>query len=268
MNGLLVYLYSVIRPRGPHEFSVSERFDIDIFHKMVEDGLYITQEVPPSTIDRSTIEYVQFGNHFLCKKIKTGLVWLKADGSKSFDDSREPIYRRLIPPPYETVDHVHILRCVASMIGPPNEISYVEYGVSYGHSLNGVANLIGSGIGVDIGPKPENITQEHIKFYNMTTDEFSAGILPSVKFNLAFVDADHCFTSAYTDFTHVYDKIENGGYILLHDTYPCVEYLLEPRFCNDCYKVPFEIKKNYPNAEIITIPLNPGVTIVRKNEKD
>ena len=47
------------------------------------------------------------------------------------------------------------------------------------------------------------------------------------------------------------------GYVKLDDN-------SKKMVCNDCYKTPIEIKNKYKNLEIITLPLNPGVTIIRK----
>ena len=102
------------------------------------------------------------------------------------------------------------------------------------------------------------------EFFQMTTDKFSSNFLPSIKFNAAFIDADHSSISGFKDFENLYKFLQPGGYIFLHDTYPCVDYLLSPTFCNDCYKTPIKIKKTYSDIEILTFPFNPGLTIVRK----
>ena len=41
--------------------------------------------------------------------------------------------------------------------------------------------------------------------------------------------------------------------------------MLSPRGSGDCYKVPIILKKEFKNKiELLTLPLNPGVTIIRK----
>lgn len=59
------------------------------------------------------------------------------------------------------------------------------------------------------------------------------------------------------DFESIYLYIDQGGYIFLHDTYPCSKEFLDPNACNDCYQTPLLIKQKYKdNIEIITLPLN------------
>jgi hypothetical protein len=101
--------------------------------------------------------------------------------------------------------------------------------------------------------------------FSMTTDNFSINYLPLVNFDYAFIDADHSHKQVVIDFEYMYKHINNGGYIFLHDTYPCMEENLKPTACNDCYLSPLTIKKKYPEIEILTLPLNPGLTIIRKN---
>lgn len=140
---------------------------------------------------------------------------------------------------------------------------YLEYGVSTGHSLKHLAEVVNSAIGVDIVDRTNGVPS-NVQFYCMTTDEFSEKHLPELTFNLCFIDADHAFESAYRDFTNVVKYIQPGGYIVLHDTYPCAHEFLQPFLCNDCYKTPVQIKKNYPDLEVLTLPLQPGLTLVRK----
>ena len=66
------------------------------------------------------------------------------------------------------------------------------------------------------------------------------------------------------DFEYLYKYIKTGGFIFLHDTYPCMIENLKPSACNDCYLSPIIIKQKYPLLEMLTLPINPGLTIIRK----
>jgi predicted O-methyltransferase YrrM len=178
-----------------------------------------------------------------------------------FDDSTEPIYRRLLPPPAEVLDHVTIMKAIASTLG--SNINYLEYGVSTGHSLLNMAKVVHKAFGVDVVNNIRAQVPNNTEFFKMTTDRFSEEHVRDLEFSLCFIDADHAFSSAYKDFSNIIKYIKPGGYVFLHDTYPCAKEFLEPYLCNDCYKTPLQIKKDYPSLEVLTLPLQPGLTIVR-----
>ena len=105
------------------------------------------------------------------------------------------------------------------------------------------------------------------RFYEMSTDDYFAYMsIPTL--DMVFIDADHKFESALRDFDNVFPHVRNDGFIFLHDTYPHDEKWLAPQYCNDCYKTAEYIRENYSDkCEIITIPVHPGLSIVRKCEK-
>jgi predicted O-methyltransferase YrrM len=81
---------------------------------------------------------------------------------------------------------------------------------------------------------------------------------------MAFIDADHCYESALTDFENVYKRIAPGGIIILHDTDPESNHLFDFRYCGDSYKI-VQYLENYPDINCITLPLTEaGLTIVTK----
>jgi predicted O-methyltransferase YrrM len=120
-----------------------------------------------------------------------------------------------------------------------------------------------SAYGVDItNYTPSN---SNIIMNVMTTDTFSEIILPTLTYDYAFIDADHSSHQVLKDFEHIYKYINKGGYIFLHDTYPCLEQMLASDYCNDCYKSPLLIRGIYPDIQMLTLPLNPGITIIHKS---
>jgi hypothetical protein len=175
------------------------------------------------------------------------------------------MYRRLLPPPAETVNHAFIIETIIRTIDPLKKSTYIEYGVRDASVLNHVSKYVHIAYGVDINPT--NPVHENVIFKQCTTDYFSETFLPHIQYDFAFIDADHRFESVIKDFNYVFKNIKVGGYIFLHDTYPCSEDYLSVNGSADCYKTPIEIKKQYTEGhdlEIFTFPLNPGVTIVRK----
>jgi len=149
-----------------------------------------------------------------------------------------------------------------------DKVRYLEYGVRYGENFANVSRIVTDAYGVDmviqdtIGDFSRNSLNTEL--FEMKTDEFRDRVLPYMEnMDIIFIDADHSSKSVISDFEGVIDKLNVGGYIIMHDTYPCNEDYLHPGACNDCYKVPMYIKSKGYN--ILTLPLNPGVTIVRKN---
>jgi len=262
METIVNYLKTHIVPRGTHEFIEKEQFDEHLFDQLVQDGFYVCKHPPPPS-SIPYMERIQLGDSYLLKKVIKDIAWLPTQENHpfEFDGSRDPIYRRVIPPPAEALDHVLILQAIASTFTQP--INYLEYGVSTGHSLVNMAKCVQHAYGVDIANRLTYSIPENAEFFQMTTDQFSETHLPNLVFSMCFIDADHAFTAAYKDFNNVINYIQPGGYIILHDTYPCTEEFLAPHLCNDCYKTPIKIKKEYPHLELLTLPVQPGLTILR-----
>ena len=260
MDNIIKYLRDSIKPKNDSEFYSANNFDRSFFNLMKQDGfLIITND--GEKID-TNIDWVKIGKNILCRKnFPNQIEWLNNDGTFSFDLTSEPIYRRLVPPPWETVDHSYI---ISNIIIETNgyDKNYIEFGVSKGDSIEIISDYVKNVYGVDVTKyEPKN---KNIHIYCMTTDKFSNDYLPDIKYDYAFIDADHSSKQAIIDFENIYKYINIGGFIFLHDTYPCrIENLL-PNACNDCYKTPIYIKDKYPTIEIITIPINPGLTIIRK----
>jgi hypothetical protein len=263
MQSLIAYLIQCIQPKNENEFVETDIFDAKLFENLVQDGFLVCKSFPTGFQKRTDMEVMQLADIFIVKKAIRDIAWLLDNDQNviQFDTSKEPIYRRLDPYPPETVDHVFIMMCIIEKINI--KFNYLEYGVSLGHSLKRIAELANVAYGVDI-EKRANSLPPNVIFYEMKTDEFSLNVLPTIIFSVAFIDADHSFKSAYTDFCNIFKYIQPGGYIFLHDTYPCLQEYLKPHLCNDCYKTVIQIKKDFPDLQILNFPLNPGLAIVRK----
>lgn len=175
-----------------------------------------------------------------------------------------PIHRRNLPGNPEVFDHVGFIANMAMWYKP--EI-FVEYGTSTGLTAKACAPYCGRLITVDVshnqfvGPKPSNV-----QLCTCSTRNFKE-ILPTLEstIDMAFIDADHCADSAFADFEDLFPYITKNGLIFLHDTYPCEGKWTEPRYCGDSWKVPDRIKKKYSDVcEIVTLPIQPGLTMVKK----
>jgi len=137
---------------------------------------------------------------------------------------------------------------------------YVEFGTYLGETIRAVGPHAGRAIGVDSNPQAP-AWYEH---YRMTTSKFALEILPTLPLvNLAFIDSDHDSRAAYADFLALKEHAALGGIIVLHDTYPSDMAQTAPGYCNDSYRVPAMIRAAFPDIEILTLPIPPGITIVR-----
>jgi hypothetical protein len=267
MESLVEYLKKSLRATNTNELCIQTDniFDKNRIDSLVLDGIYISG--PPDTDLPQDVEFVKIGDQYIYKKTnKTGLEWLNEDGTFNWTDSDLPMYRRLLPPPDESVNHTLIIKSVLQEYSQLT--NYIEYGIRWGENFREIHKLVpGVCYGVDINvlTQHHSLASDRIKLYEMPTDTFGETVLSSINFNAAFIDADHSSTAVLKDFKYIFDQIDVGGYVFLHDTYPCAESFLDPGGCNDCYKVPGTIKEKYNGKlELLTLPLNPGLTIIRK----
>jgi len=263
LNELSTYIKSCIQPIDDTEFLHNTIFNIDIYNKLKQDGIiFIDSNIDRSSIDQKA-DILTINNSTILRKNKPFQIeWLKEDESIIFDLSNKPIYRRFVPPPIETINHIFIISKIILETSNKDK-NYIEYGVRNGDSVEPISKLVKTVYSVDLHdyvPKNNNI-----EFFKMLTDTFSENYLKNINFDYAFIDADHSSTQVVTDFINIYKYINKNGYIFLHDTYPCSKELLRQDYCNDCYLSPIKIRKLYPDIEMLTIPINPGLTIIHKN---
>lgn len=175
------------------------------------------------------------------------------------------IYLRNTPEDYkgslETYPHYEIIQHLSSWIKP---INYLEIGVRHGNVYSIINQYCETCYLVDIKFLDINYSKNTIKF-EMSSDDFFKVVDQSIKFDLVFIDGDHSKEQVLKDFLNVKDMVVNDGFILLHDTYPCDERMELPRHSNNAWEAILHIKENFRDDwEIITLPFNPGLTIMKK----
>lgn len=171
-----------------------------------------------------------------------------------------------------SLNHIELIEFFVRLIKPKN---FLELGVQFGECTKNIIDLIPQTYyGVDL-VKSQNIdyllTKPNFKFFNSTTDDFFKHI-DDLKINLqldmAFIDACHSHAASYNDFLNVKKHMNDDGIIFFHDTYPASGYWTHKDLCNDCYKTSELIRKHHNDEfEIVTIPVNPGISIARKCNK-
>jgi hypothetical protein len=177
----------------------------------------------------------------------------------------KPIHLRNVPPPAETFNHVGFFDFLFQWIRPEN---YLELGVRDGATFRVVSKHCNKAIGVDVDPLPFSL-DANMEFHNTTTDIFFENLDSEVKFDVVFIDADHSHEQSLKDFLNVKDRIIEDGFVFFHDTYPYDPVFFEKHACNDAYKTALYIKQNFiDDFEILTLPINPGVTIVKKIKRN
>lgn len=152
---------------------------------------------------------------------------------------------------------------------------YVELGLYHGETISKVRPHAQTLFGVDM--TPNNHLDALKKFDNLnilytTTDEFFETF--DQKIDMAFIDADHCISSCLKDFDNILSRLNPGGVILLHDTDPESDRLIDPCYCGDSHKI-VDILEKRSDLNIITFPiLEAGLSVVtrvsstRKHRRD
>ena len=185
-----------------------------------------------------------------------------------------PLYKRNEPKNGKlSLNHIEFIEYFVRLLKPRK---FLELGVQFGECTINLIDLIpDTYYGVDI-LQNENIdyfikNKNNFEFYNSTTDDFFNYLNKNNKklnIDMAFIDACHSHEASYKDFLNVKEHLNDDGIIFFHDTYPASEYWTHKDLCNDCYKTSEIIRKYHNNEfEIITFPINPGISIARKCKK-
>ena len=142
-----------------------------------------------------------------------------------------------------------------------NYKSYLEIGVDDGVNFNSVK--IQKKVSVD--PNDTNGLPTHkmksIEFYKINNDVF----------DIIFIDGLHIFDTCYDDLIESLKILNDGGIILLHDTFPKkYEHQTvppsDPCWTGDVWKVVLKAQINLLNVNIQTFDVESGITIVTKNK--
>lgn len=174
-----------------------------------------------------------------------------------------PIHRRNTWPP-EAFDHPQFIASLAKWYKPT---LFVEYGLREGACTKVYAPFCKKIYGVDLQIDPSLVMIPNLHTFQMSTREFKSSVLDSLDepIDMAFIDADHTSSVTFQDFEDLFPKMSENGIIFLHDTFPCEAKYMSPEYSGDSWKVPDLIKKKYGKiCDVFTIPIQPGLTMVRK----
>lgn len=146
---------------------------------------------------------------------------------------------------------------------------YVELGLYQCELLNKVVPYADTLIGVDISAEAGRLmtVSEKTTFVNSTTDQFAEALKQNpISIDMLFIDADHSKESVLKDFWNFFPFVNDHGLILLHDTHPKNLQYTDKGYCGDAYLVIEELKKHSDEFEMMTIPIHPGLTLIRKRK--
>jgi predicted O-methyltransferase YrrM len=170
--------------------------------------------------------------------------------------------------------HTEILRNIAREMRPA---VYVELGVFMGDTLNAVLPYVeGKAYACDIYDKfvPNVLPQFKYRLQDFsltTTDTLAEKWTNEIKadIDLIFIDADHSKESVYKDIMNFWPFLkEDRGLMVLHDMWPPSVRYVDPGYCGDGFLVKNKIKRELPDLEFVSLPLQYGLGIMRKVGKD
>jgi hypothetical protein len=289
MAEIISYIKQCYKPKSEREFIELFPFDfkLDTILGMVNDGIFVIYSCNEIDIkifeeySKSYLEYIIIGDIIIGRRTIKQLEWFnESENTIKFPEKGNYLYQRLSPyqynpVKYETVNHTLIISELIKSTHINTKNLYIEFGTRTNENFEIISKLVDTSIGVDTNPLKFNKN-----IYTDTTDHFSEFHLPQIikntftsnlqdpnrlKFNYAFIDADHSFVSVFKDFENLFKYLECGGFIILHDVYPYEQSFLKKNACHDCYLVPIAIKAKYLKyINILTLPLCPGMSIIQK----
>jgi predicted O-methyltransferase YrrM len=146
---------------------------------------------------------------------------------------------------------------------------YVELGLYQCSLFNAMVPYAGTLYGVDINPDSGKFMKKSPKsaFYPMKTIEFADKVKnESIRIDMLFIDADHAKKSVLEDFYAFFPFVIPHGLIFIHDTHPKNKESLSSDCCGDGYQAIEELSLRTSDYELITIPVHPGLTLIRKRK--
>ena len=153
-----------------------------------------------------------------------------------------------------------------ALIEKHNLNTYVEIGIFHtDHNFNKIK--CPSKIGVD----PEYTGTSESPIFKGTSDEFFENPLFSkITSKMFFIDGLHHAEQVKKDFKNCLSRLDEGGFIMMHDCNPHSENITHvPRdnreWCGDTYKFACQLSK-YGGIEFVTINEDYGCTLVWKND--
>lgn len=146
---------------------------------------------------------------------------------------------------------------------------YVELGLYRCYLFNRIIPFAEQLIGIDISAEAGQSMQQSSKtrFFKGTTQDFARELaVRPLQIDMLFIDADHSQEAVLQDFLTFLPFVAPHGIILLHDTHPRDEAMMDPKWCGTACKAIEILAQDTQSYELMTIPVPPGLTICRKRQ--
>jgi len=113
--------------------------------------------------------------------------------------------------------------------------------------------------------------REDIEINELSLDEYK-NMKFDKKFDIIFVDPYHSFNQSYYDIELAYSLLSENGFIVVHDCYTTIRYLLNPDYqygawCGETYKAFLNFNINHPEYLLFIVDCDFGCGIISKNKK-
>lgn len=162
--------------------------------------------------------------------------------------------------------HEDFIVHLASLVRPK---VYVELGLFQCALFNRIIPYAEQLIGVDIRAEAGQYMHHSLnaRFVKATTQEFAKELkVNPLQINMLFIDADHSKEAVLQDFKNFFPFVAPHGLILLHDTHPKNEEMMNPGLSGTACQAVEILSKDTGAYELMTIPVSPGLTICRKRQ--
>ena len=104
---------------------------------------------------------------------------------------------------------------------------------------------------------------------------FTINYSAKLKFDLIFIDGDHCYGQCVRDVINSLEVLNDGGTIIMHDINPITEDMqIEPmpgptaRWCGSAWKVFAEMRMTRPDLFMVSVLDDHGCGIIQKSENE
>jgi predicted O-methyltransferase YrrM len=148
--------------------------------------------------------------------------------------------------------------------------TYVELGLYQCEVFNRAIPYAERLVGVDIDRKAGEFMERSsgkTTFFHGTTTAFAQKLKKKpMSIDLLFIDADHSKEAVAADFKNFFPFIADQGLIVIHDSYPRNQEFIDPKYCGDGYQTIARLSRSTKDYEMVTIPMHPGLTIIRKRK--
>ena len=159
--------------------------------------------------------------------------------------------------------HIDFIIHLVTIIKPRN---YLEIGIYKAGLLNYLIDFIPEITAVDINPESARYIKKKSKVNLINMNSIDFWEINTKKFDMIFIDGNHSKEYVEKDFYGAMNSLNDEGILLIHDTYPKDKEATNPDRCDDGFLAVQKIGRVTVDFEIMTIPVHPGLTLIRKRK--